>query len=53
SNVAEQAEASVQRLGCDAVVMGPRGLGNCGGLLLGSVATRLIHEASGPVTLIK
>lgn len=27
-NVAEQVEAEVQRLGCDAVVMGTRGLGN-------------------------
>ncbi|CZT29773.1 universal stress protein [Pseudomonas syringae ICMP 11293] len=52
-NVAEQVEAEVQRLGCDAVVMGTRGLGNFGGLLLGSVATRVIHEASVPVTLIK
>ncbi|CAM3118508.1 universal stress protein [Pseudomonas floridensis] len=52
-NVAEQVEAQVQRLGCDAVVMGTRGLGSVTGLLLGSVATRVIHEASVPVTLIK
>ncbi|WP_116830399.1 universal stress protein [Pseudomonas syringae] len=52
-NVAEQVEAAVQRLDCDAVVMGTRGLGNFGGLLLGSVATGVIHEASVPVTLIK
>ncbi|MCF5712138.1 universal stress protein [Pseudomonas tremae] len=52
-NVAEQVEAAVQRLGCEAVVMGTRGLGNFGGLLLGSVATRVIHEVSVPVTLVK
>ncbi|MCD5993142.1 universal stress protein [Pseudomonas sp. CDFA 602] len=52
-NVAEQVEVAVNRLKCDAVVMGTRGLGNFGGLLLGSVATRVIHEVSVPVTLIK
>ncbi|MEE4663662.1 universal stress protein [Pseudomonas alliivorans] len=52
-NVAEQVEAQVQKLGCDAIVMGTRGLSSVTGLLLGSVATRVIHEASVPVTLIK
>ncbi|PCK93708.1 universal stress protein [Pseudomonas viridiflava] len=52
-NVAEQVEAQVQKLGCDVIVMGTRGLSSVTGLLLGSVATRVIHEASVPVTLIK
>ncbi len=43
----------MQKLGCDVIVMGTRGLSSVTGLLLGSVATRVIHEASVPVTLIK
>ncbi|WP_312243503.1 universal stress protein [Stutzerimonas nitrititolerans] len=52
-NVAEQVNEAVKRLGCDTVVMGTRGLGSFGGLLLGSVATRVIHEVSVPVLLVK
>jgi nucleotide-binding universal stress UspA family protein len=33
--------------------MGTRGLGNFTGLLLGSVATRVVHEVSVPVLLVK
>jgi nucleotide-binding universal stress UspA family protein len=35
------------------IVMGTRGLGSIQGLLLGSVATKVIHLAEVPVTLIK
>lgn len=52
-NVAEQVNEAVKRLGCDTVVMGTRGLGSFGGLMLGSVATRVIHEVSVPVLLVK
>jgi len=52
-NVAEQVNEAVKRLGCDTVVMGTRGLGSFGGLLLGSVANRVIHEVSVPVVLVK
>ncbi|RRV07267.1 universal stress protein [Pseudomonas sp. v388] len=52
-NVAEQVKAAVTQLGCDTVVMGTRGLGSFGGLLLGSVANRVVHEVSVPVVLIK
>lgn len=52
-NVAEQVDSAVKRLGCDTVVMGTRGLGSFGGLMLGSVATRVIHEVSVPVLLVK
>lgn len=38
---------------CDAVVMGTRGLGHIGGLLLGSVASKIIHLVKVPVTLVK
>lgn len=40
-------------LGCDHIVMGTRGLGAGLGLLLGSVATDVIHHATVPVTLVK
>lgn len=52
-NVAEQVKVAVTQLGCDTVVMGTRGLGSFGGLLLGSVANRVVHEVSVPVILIK
>jgi nucleotide-binding universal stress UspA family protein len=35
------------------IVMGTRGLGSVRGMLLGSVATRLLHLVDVPVTLVK
>ncbi|TBU99830.1 universal stress protein [Stutzerimonas kirkiae] len=52
-NVAEQVNDAVKRLGCDTVVMGTRGLGSFSGMLLGSATTRVIHEVSVPVVLVK
>jgi nucleotide-binding universal stress UspA family protein len=43
----------VERHACDAVVMGTRGLGRVTGLVLGSVASKLIYLLKVPVTLIK
>jgi nucleotide-binding universal stress UspA family protein len=40
-------------LGCDGIVMGTSGRGALGNLLLGSVATKVIHHAKVPVTLVK
>jgi nucleotide-binding universal stress UspA family protein len=38
---------------CDHIVMGTRGLGAISGMVLGSVATKVIHLAEVPVTLVK
>jgi nucleotide-binding universal stress UspA family protein len=39
--------------GCDQIFMGTRGLGSIVGLLLGSVATKVIHLSDVPVLLVK
>ena len=40
-------------LTCDLIVMGTRGMGAVAGLALGSVATKVVHLADTPVTLVK
>ncbi|HTN31898.1 MAG TPA: universal stress protein [Pseudomonas sp.] len=52
-NIPEQIGLAVKKLNCDTVVMGTRGLGNFSGLLMGSVATRVVHEVPVPVLLVK
>lgn len=37
----------------DQIVMGTRGLGRLGSLVVGSVATGVVHQARVPVTLVK
>lgn len=39
--------------GCDEIVIGTRGLSGIAGLLVGSVATKIIHLAEVPVVLVK
>ncbi len=39
--------------GCDQIFMGTRGMGSVSSLLLGSVATKVIHLAEVPVVLVK
>jgi nucleotide-binding universal stress UspA family protein len=41
------------RRGCDLIVMGTRGAGALGGLILGSVAFKTLHVTGLPVTLVK
>ena len=38
---------------CDQIVMGTRGLGSVAGVLLGSVATKVIHLVDLPILLVK
>jgi len=38
---------------CDAIVMGTRGMGAVGSLVMGSVAQKVVHLAPVPVTLVK
>lgn len=39
--------------GCDEILMGTRGHGTTATLLLGSVATKVMHHVDVPVTLVK
>lgn len=42
-----------KRLHCDQICIGTRGRGSVAGLLLGSVATKVIHLAPCPVLLVR
>jgi nucleotide-binding universal stress UspA family protein len=44
---------AARRLRCDSIVMGTHGMGAIGNLLIGSVASKVIHLAITPVTLVK
>lgn len=39
--------------GCDEIVVGTRGLSGISGMLLGSIATKIVHLATVPVILVK
>jgi nucleotide-binding universal stress UspA family protein len=39
--------------GCESIIMGTRGMGAIGNLVMGSVATKVIHLTKLPVTLVK
>lgn len=52
----EPAETIVKfarRHDCDEIVMGTRGQGRVKGMLMGSVALKVVHLSRGPVTLVK
>lgn len=43
----------VRESGCDGVIMGTRGMGPIANVLIGSVASRVVHLVDVPVTLVK
>ena len=51
--VAEAIVRHAQRCQCDMIVMGTRGMGTVANLMLGSVATKVMHLANIPLTLVK
>jgi nucleotide-binding universal stress UspA family protein len=51
--VAQALVERAQALACDAIVMGTHGLTTLGRLLMGSVASKVIHLSDIPVTLVK
>jgi nucleotide-binding universal stress UspA family protein len=51
-NAAETIVAYSREKNCASIIMGTRGLSSLPSLLLGSVATRVLHLAEVPVTLI-
>ena len=42
-----------QKLNCGLIVLGTRGMGTVAGLVLGSVASKVVHLADTPVTMVK
>ncbi len=50
---AEALLEEAKRVGADLIVMGTRGLGDLGALLLGSVSHKVIQLADCPVTVVK
>jgi nucleotide-binding universal stress UspA family protein len=51
--VAQTIARLATELGCDQIIMGTRGQSALAGLLLGSVAVKVLHLAEVPVTLVK
>lgn len=49
----ETIAALAEKLGCDTIVMGSRGLGAVTGLVLGSVGRKVLHLAKIPVMFVK
>jgi nucleotide-binding universal stress UspA family protein len=43
----------IERYGCDAVIMGARGMGRLRRAMLGSVSHEVLHAAPVPVTIVK
>lgn len=51
--VAESIVRRAEESKCDVIVMGTRGMGALGNLVMGSITTKVIHLTKLPVTLIK
>lgn len=52
-DVAATIAGAARRYRCESIVMGTRGMGRLANLLLGSVASKVVHLARMPVTLVK
>lgn len=52
-NVAEIIALLAKEKGCDAIIMGTRGISRLANLLMGSVAYKVVHLSEVPVVLIK
>lgn len=52
-DIAKTIGEMARQLQVDTLVMGTRGLGSLSGLLLGSVAQRVVHQVPLPVILVK
>lgn len=52
-NTAQAIADAAEEQAVDQIVMGTRGMGALSSLIVGSVATRVIHDARCPVTLVK
>ena len=52
-NVSETIAKYVKAKGCELIIMGTRGLGSVQSMVLGSVATKVLHLVDVPVTLVK
>jgi nucleotide-binding universal stress UspA family protein len=51
--IAEKIAEEAERLKCDAIVMGTHGMSAVGKLIMGSMATKVVHAARIPVMLVK
>jgi nucleotide-binding universal stress UspA family protein len=52
-DIAPEIVRASRRFKCESIIMGTRGMGAIGNLLLGSTATKVIHLSKVPVTLVK
>jgi nucleotide-binding universal stress UspA family protein len=52
-NPAQEIVACAAQFGCTAIVMGTRGVGVLEGVVMGSVAHKVVHLSPLPVTLVK
>jgi len=52
-DIAQTIASAAKDRNCDMIVMGTRGMGTIGNLLMGSVATKVVYLAEMPVTLVR